>query len=573
MELHAYTRTISDLFSVKKKYIVPRFQREYSWTKEQVLELWNDIISNISSKDNDLEHTEYFIGSLVLVGDDKSISLQIVDGQQRLTTITILLSALCERFLELKKDKIAKSIYDNYIAGKDDEGEDYFKLQNETPKPFFQTTIQDINKEENDPSSQEEKCLLSSYNELYLSTSIENLKENFRGLEDDAEYEKLLKAIRDQVVKYLKVIFITVNDEDEAYTIFETLNARGMNLSFVDLIKNKVFKSLTHKHPDDSAKTKWKQLRTTIVSREGTGSLETFVRHWWISRYAYVSANNVYKSFKNKWNSGELEAINFLDEIISDANLYIKIASPVVEDFKQQEEKDLYRSLSALRIFNVIQQRPFILSIFRAKERGLIKLSELKEMISFIEKFHFLFNAVCSMRPSGIEGSYSKAARQMFEAKDKHTAKKIIGELKNQLTSRLPDKDTFTNKFSKLKFVKGYTKHKKLIQYIFSYIELSKQTTSEFQPDSITLEHILSQSEGNKDYIGSIGNLLPLGSELNEKAGNKKLTDKLKIYDQSKFAMTREFASKGVKDWGKQEIQSRTSELAEYCYDHIWKIG
>jgi len=573
MELHAYTKTISDLFSVKKKYIVPRFQRKYSWTKEQVLELWNDIISNISIKDGDLEHTEYFIGSLVLVGDDKSISLQIVDGQQRLTTITILLSALCQRFLELDKENIAKSIYDNYIAGKDDEGEGYFKLQNETPKPFFQTTIQHIDKEKVTPSSEEEKSLLNSYNELYSSTSIENLKENFIDLEDDAEYEKLLKAIRDQVVKYLKVIFITVNDEDEAYTIFETLNARGMNLSFVDLIKNKVFKSINHKHPDDSAKTKWKQLGETIVSREGTGSLETFVRHWWISRYAYVSANNVYKSFKNKWNSGEIEAINFLDEIISDANLYIKIASPLVGDFKQQEEKHLYRSLNALRIFNVIQQRPFILSIFRAKEKGLLKLSELKEMISFIEKFHFLFNAVCSMRPSGIEGSYSKAARQMFEAKDRHTAKKIIGELKNQLTSRLPDKDTFTNKFSRLKFVKGYTKHKKLIQYIFSYIELFKQTTSEFQPDSITLEHILSQSEGNKDYIGSIGNLLPLGSDLNEKAGKKKVTDKLKIYEQSNFAITREFASKGVKDWGEQEIQSRTFELAEYCYDHIWKIG
>ena len=132
MELHAYTRTISDLFSVKKKYIVPRFQREYSWTKEQIYELWNDIISNISiNKDGDLVHTEYFIGSLVLVGDDKSISLQIVDGQQRLTTLTILLSALCERFLEINKENIAKSIYDNYIAGKDDDGEDYFKLENE----------------------------------------------------------------------------------------------------------------------------------------------------------------------------------------------------------------------------------------------------------------------------------------------------------------------------------------------------------------------------------------------------------------------------------------------------------
>ncbi len=575
MELHAYTRTISDLFSVKKKYIVPRFQREYSWTKEQVSELWNDIISNISiNEDGNLVHTEYFIGSLVLVGDDKSISLQIVDGQQRLTTLTILLSALCQRFLEIDKKNIAESIYDNYLAGKDDEGEYYFKLENETPKPFFQTTIQHIEKEKNTPSSEEEKSLLNSYNELYMYTSIKNLKESFDllDLDKETEYEKLLKAIRDQVVKYLKIIFITVNDEDEAYTIFETLNARGMNLSFVDLIKNKVFKYLNQKHPDDSAKTKWKRLGKTISSRDGTGSLETFVRHWWISRYAYVSADNVYKSFKNKWNSEEIEASTFLDELISDADLYIKIASPVIEDFKQQEEKELYRSLIALKIFNVSQQRPFILSLFKAKERGLIKLIELKEILSFIEKFHFFFNAVCSMRPSGIEGSYSKAARQLFEAKDKPTVKKIIEELKKQLMPRLPDKDTFKDKFSNLKFIKGYTKDKKLIQYIFSYIESFKQTTSEFKPDSITLEHILSQSERNKDYIGSIGNLLPLGSELNEKAGNKKTTQKLEIYKQSQFYITQEFAKVEAKEWGEKEIQSRTSELAEYCYDHAWKI-
>ena len=137
MELHAYTRTISDLFSVKKKYVVPRFQREYSWTKEQVCELWDDIVSNISMKDDAFIHEEYFIGALVLVGDDKSISLQIVDGQQRLTTLTILLSVLCERFKEINRENVAQSIYDNYIAGKDDEGNYYFKLENENPKPFF----------------------------------------------------------------------------------------------------------------------------------------------------------------------------------------------------------------------------------------------------------------------------------------------------------------------------------------------------------------------------------------------------------------------------------------------------
>lgn len=157
MELHAYTVTISDLLSVKRKYIVPRFQREYSWTTEQILELWNDIISNISIDSNNdlLHHEEYFIGSLVLVGDDRSTSMQIVDGQQRLTTLTILLSALCEQFKNINKINLAKAIYENYIAGKDDDGDDFFKLENESPKPFFQTGIQYIDKVEIQPRTEE----------------------------------------------------------------------------------------------------------------------------------------------------------------------------------------------------------------------------------------------------------------------------------------------------------------------------------------------------------------------------------------------------------------------------------
>lgn len=303
MELHAYTRTISDLLSVKRKYVVPRFQRAYSWSKEQVKELWDDIITNIQIKNIEediINHEEYFIGALVLVGDDKSNVLQIVDGQQRLTTITILLSVLCERFKELKKDNLAKAIFNNYIEGQDDDGKKYFKLDNETPKPFFQKSIQYIDKEQPNPQSDEEKTLLSSYQDFYNFTSRDNLASRFRldkGVSDE-KYEILLRAVRDQVVKYLKVIFITVTEEEEAYTIFETLNARGMNLSFVDLIKNRLFKELNDTHPDDDAKTTWKNIRLVISSRDTVGSLETFVRHWWISKYSYVGEENIYKSFK-----------------------------------------------------------------------------------------------------------------------------------------------------------------------------------------------------------------------------------------------------------------------------------
>lgn len=575
MELHAYTRTISDLFSVKRKYVVPRFQRAYSWSKEQVKELWDDIITNIKiNSEEDINHEEYFIGALVLVGDDKSNVMQIVDGQQRLTTITILLSVLCERFKELKKENLAEAIFKNYIEGQDDDGKNYFKLDNETPKPFFQKSIQYINKEQSNPQSDEEKTLLSSYQDFYNFTARDNLASRFRidKRVSDEKYEILLRAVRDQVVKYLKVIFITVTEEEEAYTIFETLNARGMNLSFVDLIKNKLFKELNDTHPDDDAKTTWKNIRLVISSREAVGSLETFVRHWWISKYSYVGEENIYKSFKKLWIENKIDAKEFIKELHSDAETYVKIAFPIQEDFKQQEEKSIYDALLAFKIFNITQQRPFLLSLFKARERRIIKLDDQKEIMLFLERFHFMFNAVCSLRPSGIEGSYSRAARDLQNASDKRKAKEILNVLKDSLAARIPDETVFTDKFKELKFYKGYTRDKKLIQYIFNKIERSKLVTNELAPENISLEHILCQSNNDKEIVGKIGNLLPLSQELNEKAKDKLVIDKLSIYKESQYFMPKEFSAKYAAPWNANAIDKRTESLAKYCYQNIWGI-
>ncbi|MDY6783066.1 MAG: HNH endonuclease family protein [Cyanobacteriota bacterium] len=174
------------------------------------------------------------------------------------------------------------------------------------------------------------------------------------------------------------------------------------------------------------------------------------------------------------------------------------------------------------------------------------------------------------MRPSGIEGSYSKAARQLLEATDKHSARQVIDELRQQLTTRLPDRETFKTRFYKLKFSRNYTTHKKLIQYIFSHIETVNQTTHEFKPDSMTLEHILSQSSGTEDFVSAIGNLLPLGAELNEQAGNKTLDKKIEVYKKSDFVLTKEFAQSNPQQWNEEKIQDRTNELAERCYDYMW---
>jgi hypothetical protein len=169
MKFIANSRIIRTILEAERKYIIPRYQREYSWESEQLEEFWDDITNQISfSQNNEYEVKEYFIGSLVMVGDDEQgTDFYVVDGQQRLTTITIILSVLTQIGKELKDEAFAKSCY-RYIEGKDTDYKEFFKLKNETPKPFFQNSIQNYELDRGlKPTSEEERRLLSAYEYFY----------------------------------------------------------------------------------------------------------------------------------------------------------------------------------------------------------------------------------------------------------------------------------------------------------------------------------------------------------------------------------------------------------------------
>ncbi|MFK8732107.1 DUF262 domain-containing protein [Escherichia coli] len=577
MELHAYTRTISELLSVNRKYVVPRFQREYSWVKEQINELWYDVISNIKlENDFTYSNNEYFIGSLVLVGDETGREMQMVDGQQRLTTLTIFLSVLCEAFKLNNQSDLASALFENYIEGRDDDGKKFFKLINETPKPFFQKNIQHLNKADDAPQTQEERNLLSAYKEITSLASKEKLGKYFSvEINTEDNYSSVLKAIRDQILRFLKIIFITVNEEDEAYTIFETLNARGMNLSFVDLIKNKLFKALNNPHPNDDAKDNWKAIRTTLMQRNGVGTFENFMRHWWVSKYAYVSNENLYKSFIGKWRKGEINPVTFIEELKQDAELYVRLSSPLESDYPQMEDKQIFHSLNAIRLFGITQCRPFLLALLKAKQQRRLRQCDLLKAVKYIENFHFVFNAICSLRPSGIEGAYSKAARAINSPNaTKVTNGTTIEQLCLLLSNRKPEISVFTENFRDILFTDDNSKQKRLVQYIINKFEMARHNGDEYRPNSISLEHIMPQSAGNDKEIGMIGNIIPLSKELNEQAGNKSLAQKLSIYSQSEFRLTEEFISELEtiyhNEWNLQSIIQKTDRMAGEAYMNIW---
>lgn len=580
MDLHAYTKSISDLLSVNKKYIVPRFQREYSWKKEEVLELWRDLNSSIRIESGLCVNSEYFIGSLVLIGQDSSPEMQIVDGQQRLTTITILLSAITQTYLDISQDNLANGLYNQFIEGRDNANQPYFKLINETPKPFFQRGIQNITKEAMTASNEEETKLIEAYQLFHNALMLSSLKSKFRDFDsitgdDDAKHLSLLNALRDQVLSYLKVIYITVTREEDAYTIFETLNARGMSLSAVDLVKNLIFKELNTTHPDDFAKTEWKKIRTSLTSGQNIINLDTFFRHFWLSKYGFTSEGRIYKTFKKKYDEGNITSSDFLSELVINANYYNSIVNPNITDWPQQEEKSIYEGLKALLLFKVVQPRPLLLALKRARIIGTININDHVNTIKLLEKFHFIFTAISSSRASGIDGKYSKTARAIEKCTNRTESLVILQELQTELRAKLPSKEVFERNFKKLWFTNRRSKDKKIIQYIFRTIEKHLRSTNELTTDIITLEHILPQSTvGASAFVGFIGNLLPLDGAINNLVDTDPFPQKIVEFANSELRIVEDFIRlNGTHtNWTETRINAASKNYSDLSYDQVWRI-
>ena len=567
MRLFAYPRSFKDILTLQRKYIIPRYQREYSWELEQLEEFWNDIKGQILFEDSVYITQDYFIGSLVLVGDDeKGTDFLVVDGQQRLTTITILLSALTQIGKELEEEAFYKSCY-SYIEGKDSEYNDFFKLVNETPKPFFQRAIQHIDKEEIPTNSEEEKALLYAYNFFYTHVNRERTQHENPIL--------FLKALRDQIVK-CSTIFITVDNEEDAQNIFETLNAKGKDLETLDLVKNKIFGVLNKEHPSDFAKDNWNNIKTNLRSRSESVSLSTFFRHFWIAHYSFATENKIYKLFQEKIPQTEDDYKTFVNNLEIFSNHYIKAISPLHIDWKTQEERQVLYALMAINDFKVIQPRPLVTTLIGLYHNRLLKINDLNSIILKLEMFHFIFSAITSSRASGLESLYSRYSRQLNSSNDKVEIKKILSELSLKLKEKLNSEITyegFEKKFISLKFSNNFTSDKKLIQYIFKLKEKSLMRTNELSIDLITLEHIHSQKI-DTEWSHNIGNLLPLAKELNEDCKNYDLDKKIPILKKSELKQVKDFCEemKSEKLWTRDLSDKRAQELSQEIYHLALKV-
>lgn len=488
MNFDATPLNIKNILSVKQRYVIPRNQREFSWEKLQLEELWQDIVRNIKLNEDgqSLVCSEYFIGTIVLSGADSDDVLEVVDGQQRFSVITILLSLISRKLRTLGQESLADDIFKTYIVTVSptfnrgqlaSNGETFIeKLAKNSDRTFYKLKYQDRNEHKTDITCEEDRKI--SYAGLFLMRKLGKKALCSSILRDGADsYNKsdyifCLNAVYRMITNYLKLVKISVGKEDDAYDIFEVLNARGINLSSIDLIKNKVFQTCTQTYPVDVAKTKWDYIVSQIEDRDSNSTIADYIRSWWLSKYNYIGEDQLYRSFKRELQEGttQLTSSSFLDELYADVEIYCKIIGPNLDDWSQQDQREIFNSLKAFETFNVTIPRPFILSLLRKrkeKPRSLTQ-SKLIECLKALESFHFKFNAVCRLRPSGIDAKYSVLAVKMDKASNKAEIVSVINEAIEYFNGKKPTEKVFKEAFIKnILYTNKKTGQRKLVIYIF----------------------------------------------------------------------------------------------------------
>ncbi len=549
-------------------YKIPRFQRPYSWDRENIQDFWEDVI-----QDNP---QDYFIGSMVVYKDGKQ-RYGVVDGQQRLTTITILLSVLRDTLATVGLKDSAEGVH-GLIERRNIDNKPEFIISTESSYPFFQDRIQKwgapalqiehLNEESSLHSAQAQlKELVSdAIQSLDADTTLSEKKRK------ELKQQKLI-SIRDALLN-LKVILVKLEDEDDAYVIFETLNTRGKDLALADLVKNHLTKHIKTKNPaSDEMKVKWKQLLETIEGSSVDLKTDAFIHHFWLSKYDYISAKSLFKVLKKRIAADH--AVTFLDSLLTDSVLYRSMNEPSYGKWTK-EEREIGRALSALITFRVVQQTPCVLSILREyRATKKIKKKHVEDAIVSIEKFHFLFTAVTSQRSSGgISEMYAALGRRLFEAKDTQDAVKILQELKQKLRDRVPSLEEFRALFPDIVYTDNITKQKKLVKYILIGLDRQQLSAVAVDYDQMTIEHLAPQSligqQGHgDDVIGQLGNLLLVSEELNGKLENKTFKDKKKILVDNGYKLPK--LVEQATAWNVKEIKERTDAMAEEAYNTVWK--
>lgn len=535
LNIKSKTISISALLTANKRYIIPRYQREYSWTKKEASCLLNDLISNI--KKHGVGKNPYFLGIILLDGkfsNQTCYTLKIIDGQQRLTTITILLHCLWE-LLKDKNSDVSKKI-DSMIFNNHDDHKNDKIFDTEAKTKLFPFWIQDKNDVGINPTTEEEYSIKDVLDTIRFKLSEKELKQSFKGFKDEKfTYDEQLISI----FKELSTSFVILAWNNKGVTspkIFESLNAKGLPLKPSDNIKNLIFTYDDDVNPNDVAAFYWKQIHENLSFNGEFINFNNFLRQYWSSRYHRTTVKQLYKQFSNQINSKDI-CREILADINSFSECYGLISWPSTDRIGTKNDlKKVVQHLKYIKSFRLTLPRGFITVCYEKYKANILGSSDLRKIYEFIEMYHFIYSMVMSLRTNQLDLKYCEFAIQISRCDDRASIINLLKEFSKELVKLLPEKKTIFESLLKLKTSKKNNNLSSIsCTYYINKIEniLSK---NKIDKNGSSVEHIFNQSNG-ENYL-YIWNLLLLEESINSTIPTKAMpNDKIEAYKSSSYSM------------------------------------
>jgi Protein of unknown function DUF262/Protein of unknown function (DUF1524) len=569
MDIKPVDRTIRNLLE-SGFYKIPRFQRPYSWEATHVEDFWDDAITSAD--------LDYFIGSFVVYPESKSSdTLMVVDGQQRLTTITLLLAALRNAFDAEGNPALAKGIQKR-IETEDLDNTRQYILQSETSYPYLQEHIQKHGSADLPPNPGSEEVALKEAFELLA----EKVGSVLDAIESDASIAKAKKAsakqkrlqqLRDKVLR-LQLIVVQLSNEDDAYLIFETLNTRGKNLGVSDLVKNHVTRLMKPTNKGvDVARDRWNTVRTTLDESASDLDLNRFIYHSWLSRHPYVGNAALFREIKTCVRSAS-EAKQFLETLSLDVGHYRTVLEPESHQWPH-EHRDIASSLRTLNAFRVVQPVPLTLAILRSLAARELTTKQVRQTLLALENFHAQFTGVAAQRTGG-GTARMYAAEDLCLAGDTNKRSKVLREFVEKLRQRVPAFEEFEANLQEISYRSDNTRDKPVVQLLLRRVhEHFAGTASATDYSAMSIEHVYPERPAGTpaveaELVGAIGNLILLPKGLNEKLANRQFSDKVKAYKEHGIPLDPALAR--ATKWTKKEIKERTKSLAKLLHEKLLRV-
>lgn len=549
--------SIYNLLNGQCQYIIPVYQRKYSWLSDVHCDrLWNDIVK--MEKGHKKHH---FVGSIVSIAEKKALmgvqKQLIIDGQQRMTTLSILMIALRDYLKEtLPEDEFEDNITDMVLKNPKRKGEDAYKmLLTDTDKEVMIKLVDGVKISENEDSQ-----IYTNY--LYFKKKVAE-----GVLSPEQIYESISK---------LDIVGIILDKEqgDEPQLIFESLNSTGMDLSKSDLIRNFILMGLDNDKQIFIYNNYWKPFEGYFKNPDVSERMDRFFRDYLVMKKgAYVNFELIYERFKDYADNSEFSTIEQLaEDVMTFGDLYTNITSD--KKTLPESQKALEPIFEEIRSLRMEVAYPFLIKVYMDFIKDEITLDELIEIMKLTIAY-VVRRAICDIPTNSMQKTFF--TMKNFIKKDDYLNSIKANFYFLDSYKQFPNDETFKSAlFSRNMYSLRISK------YVFVKLE-NEGNKEPISYSGYTIEHILPQNKDMREewkhalgenyaeiqakYIHSLGNLTL--TRYNSEMGDKPFAEKLEVYKESAMHTLNKFVVQ-QSTWNEQTILART-EILSNCACEAWK--